>query len=111
MPEERANTFASAPAVWCAIGALGHDAFIELSGAELEKTVPPTAPRRRTFNALAETRLAKVDWSRGNHWLLAGAKQTVSGAITLGGPKETGSSVYKALKDGTLLEKDTFRSP
>jgi hypothetical protein len=105
MPEERANTFASAPAVWCAIGALGRDAFIEVSDATLEKTVTPAAALRRAFKALAETRLAKVDWSRGNHWLSAGAKQTASGKITLGGPKETGSSVYKALKDGTLMKK------
>lgn len=102
MPKERANTFASAPAVWCAIGALGRDAIIELSGAGLEKTVTPAA-LRRAFKALAETRLARVDWTRGKHWLSAGAKQTVSGTMTLGGPKETGSSVYKALKDGVLM--------
>jgi hypothetical protein len=111
MPEERANSFASAPAVWCAIGALGRDAFIELSGAALEKSVTPAAALRRAFKAFAETRLAKVDWSRGNHWLSAGAKQTASGKTTLGGPKETGSSVYKALKDGTLMKKSTSRSP
>jgi hypothetical protein len=36
-------------------------------------------------------------------WLSAGAKRTLSGAITLGGPKETASLVYKALKDGALV--------
>src|ERR1700736_1912232 len=32
LPEHRANTFASSPAVWCAIGAMGHDVFVELTG-------------------------------------------------------------------------------
>ena len=56
------------------------------------------------FKALAETKLAVVDWTRDRHWLAVGAKQSVSGAITLGGPKETGSLLHKALKDGTLTK-------
>jgi hypothetical protein len=103
-PEERAGTFASAPAVWCAIGAIGHDTFIELVGEELEKSVTPAAAEH-AFKAVAESKLAKVDWSRGDHWLAVGAKQSISGAITLGGPKETGSLVHKVLKDGTLMQK------
>jgi hypothetical protein len=102
MPQERASTFASAPAVWCAIGALGHDALVELTGTEFENNVSP-ATFRRAFKALAVATLAKVDWSRRGQWLSAGAKRTLSGAITLGGPKETASLVYKALKDGTLI--------
>ena len=102
LPEERGNTFASAPAVWCAIGALGHDALVELTGTEFENNVSP-ATFKRAFKALAVATLAKVDWSRGGQWLSAGAKRTLSGAITLGGPKETASLVYKALKDGALI--------
>jgi hypothetical protein len=103
-PEERANTFASSPAVWCAIGALGHDTFIELTGEDFEKSVTPAAIEH-AFKATAESKLAKVDWTRGSHWLPLGAKQSASGAITLGGPKETGSLVHKALKDGTLAQR------
>jgi hypothetical protein len=103
-PEQRPNTFASSPAVWCAIGALGHDAFIELAGERFEKSVTPAAVEH-AFEAVAEAKLAKIDWERGDHWLSVGAKQTASGAISLGGPKETGSLVHKAIKDGTLMQK------
>lgn len=104
LPEQRANTFASSPAVWCAIGALGHDTFIELAGEDFEKSVTPAAIEH-AFKALAEAKLAKVDWRRGPHWLSVGAKQSASGAITLGGPKETGSLVHKALRDGSLIQR------
>lgn len=104
MPEARANTFASSPSVWCAIGALGHDTFIELVGEGFENTVTAAA-LEHAFKALAESKLANVDWTRAAHWLPVGAKQSSSGAITLGGPKETGSLVHKALKDDTLLRQ------
>jgi DGQHR domain-containing protein len=104
LPEHRANTFASSPAVWCAIGALGHETLIELTGEDFGKSV--TLPAiEHAFRALAESKLAKVEWTRGPHWLSVGAKQSASGAITLGGPKETGSLVHKALRDGVLIEK------
>ena len=103
-PAERADTFASSPAVWCAIGALGHDIFTELTGEHFEKSVTPAAVEH-AFKAVAESKLAKVDWRRGDHWLTVGAKQSASGAITLGGPKETGSLVHKALRDGGLMER------
>jgi len=103
-PAERADTFASSPAVWCAIGALGHDIFTELTGEHFEKSVTPAAVEH-ALKAVAESKLAKVDWRRGDHWLTVGAKQSASGAITLGGPKETGSLVHKALRDGGLMER------
>jgi hypothetical protein len=93
----------SSPA-WCAIGALGRDALIELSSKNFEKSVTPAAVEH-TFKALAESKLAKVDWTRGSHWLSVSAKQTLAGAITLGGLKETGSLVHTALKDGALIQR------
>jgi DGQHR domain-containing protein len=101
LPEQRANTFASSPAVWCAIGALGHDTLVELVGEDFEKPATPAAAEY-AFKALAEAKLATIDWARGSRWLSVGAKQSISGAITLGGPKETGSLVHKAFKEGTL---------
>ncbi|MBR0642096.1 DNA sulfur modification protein DndB [Plastoroseomonas hellenica] len=100
-PSQRGATFASAPAVWCAIGALGHDVLVELRGEDFSKAVAPAA-LEHAFRAAADKYLAQVDWSRGDHWQRVGAKRSVSGAVTLGGPKETGSLVYKVLKDGTL---------
>lgn len=101
MPGERGNTFASAPSVWCAIGALGHDIYTELAGDDFDKPVTPAA-LEHAFKQAAATKIANVNWTRGEHWLAVGAKQSLSGSITLGGPKETGSLVYKALKDGSL---------
>jgi len=103
MPGERGTTFASSPAVWCAIGALGHDTFIELVGENFEKSFT-TAAVDHALKAVAESKLARVKWTRGKHWLSVGAKQSASGAITLGGPKETGSLVHKALRDGALIQ-------
>jgi hypothetical protein len=53
--------------------------------------------------ALAESKLSKVDWTRGRHWLSVGAKQSLSGAITLGGPKETGSLVHKGFEGRRVI--------
>jgi DGQHR domain-containing protein len=103
-PERRAETFSSAPAVWCAIGAIGHDVLVELAGEDFEKSVTPAAVEH-AFRAAADAKLAGINWTRGEHWLSVGAKQSLSGAITLGGPKESGSLVYKALKDGSLLNQ------
>lgn len=106
--EERAHTFASSPSVWCAIGALGHDAYTSLAGDQFEKSVS-TEALEDIFRQTAATKVASVDWTRGEHWLAVGAKKSQSGAITLGGPKETGSLVYRALRDGSLKTKvDVF---
>lgn len=100
---ERSNNFAASPAVWCAIGAMGHDTLVELFGTDYTKSVTPAA-LQHAFKALAQDKLVGVDWSRGSQWLAVGAKQSGSGAVTLGGPKEAGSLVYKAIKEGTLLK-------
>ncbi|SFC76210.1 DNA-sulfur modification-associated [Bosea sp. CRIB-10] len=104
LPEERAQTFASSPSVWCAIGALGHDAYTGLAGDKFENDVQP-ADLETAFARVAAAKLATVDWTRGEHWLTVGAKRSQSGTITLGGPKETGSLVYRALREGTLKAK------
>lgn len=98
-PENRALTFAASPAVWCALGAIGHDALEELWGEEGEP-FPSEHELVDAFNEVVDEKLANFDWRRADHWLAMGAKRSASGAITLGGPKETGSLIYKALKDG-----------
>lgn len=101
-PSHREESFASAPAVWAAIGAIGHDVLKKVAGKELDQSFTTDA-LEHAF-AAAANRLGKVDWSRGEHWTSVGAKRSMSGAITLGGPKETGSLIYKALSDGQLTE-------
>jgi len=99
---QRANTFASAPSVWCAIGALGRETLVELVGDDFSKSATPAAIEH-AFHAVAQQRLSGIDWARSNDaWLTVGAKKGASGVVTLGGPKETGSLVFKGLKDGVL---------
>jgi DNA sulfur modification protein DndB len=97
-PENRGSTFAAAPAVWCALGAMGHDALKEAKGDA--ESFPSEQELVDLFHQVADEKLANFDWRRGDHWLAMGAKRSASGAATLGGPKETGSLIYKALKDG-----------
>ena len=99
--EQRAGTFASSPAVWCAMGALGHDTLVELVGDNFQGPIT-SAALEHAFHAAAEQKLVGVDWRRGEQWLPVGAKKSSSGAVTIGGPKESGSLVYKALKEGIL---------
>jgi hypothetical protein len=96
---ERTKTFASSPSVWCAIGALGHDTLVELTGENFERFATQAAIEH-ALEAAAKSKLANVDWSRGDHWLAVGAKKGHSDNISLGGPKETGSLVYNAHKEG-----------
>ena len=108
-PEQRTTTFASAPAVWCAIGALGHDALTEIVGDRFEKSASRVAVEH-ALQSVAKAKLGAVNWNRDDHWLQVGAKKSMSGAITLGGPKESGSLVYKALKEGVLRQNSLFAS-
>lgn len=104
-PAARTNNFAASPSVWCAIGAIGHDLITKLYGPDLAKTVSPEAAEE-AFQAEAESKFGSVEWERSPLWLSHGAKQSAkSGAISLGGPKETGSLIYKALRDGDLETK------
>jgi len=103
-PESRAFTFAAAPAVWAAIGALGHDTFVSLCGEDLQGVVDMES-LGVAFKQAADALIRPVDWQRGNHWQTVGAKKSASGSVTLGGPKETGSLIYKGLKDGSLARK------
>lgn len=101
-PENRAFTFAAAPSVWSAIGALGHDVLVDLSGEDLQGVVDMDS-LGAAFKQAADALIRPVDWRRGDHWQAVGAKKSASGAVTLGGPKETGSLIYKGLKEGTLV--------
>lgn len=109
-PENRAATFAAAPAVWCAIGALGHDAYEDALDAiaSSEFGGPELAA---LFSRLAQDKIATADWRRTDRWLALGAKKSSSGAITLGGPKETASLIYKAIKgEGERERADSSHS-
>ncbi len=85
--EDRENTVAAAPAVFAAIGALGHGA------AALEGSA------RAEFIADRAARLIGVNWARGEHWAGIAGKFTPSGRFSIGGSKETAYAIHEALSD------------
>jgi DNA sulfur modification protein DndB len=92
--DKRAVTFATAPAVWAALGAYGNKVLHDLAGDSFEKTVDPTVLDAVFHTAIEQVRV--VNWDRGEHWLGSGAKPGKRG-VTLGGPKEAGHLVFRAL--------------
>jgi hypothetical protein len=92
--EARAATFAAAPSVWGALGAIGNKALHEVAGASFEKPVEPSV--LDAVLAAAAEQIRSINWSRGDHWLGAGAKTAKTG-VTLGGPKEAGHLVFRAM--------------
>jgi len=101
--EARGETFAAAPAVWAALGALGHKAIHDVAGG-FQK--PVDAAVLDLVFAQALEQLKTVNWKRGPHWLGAGAKAGKRG-VTLGGPKEAGHLVYRSL---TSREEPSFQN-
>jgi len=101
--EARSETFATAPAVWAALGALGHQAIQSVAG-RFEKPVDPAVVDLVFAQALEQLR--SVNWKRGAHWLGAGAKTGKRG-VTLGGPKENGHLVFRSL---TSREEASFQN-
>lgn len=88
---------ANSPAVFPAIGALGHD-LLKVSDQTLR-----AAKLRGIMDSLAE-----VNWTKGHHWNgIAGKITTKTDEATgrtrtrfaLGGPKEVSYNVFKALSD------------
>ena len=92
--DKRAATFATAPAVWAALGAYGNKVLHDLAGNNFEKPVDPTVLDAVFHRSIELIRV--VNWDRGEHWLGSGAKPGKKG-VTLGGPKEAGHLVYRAL--------------
>jgi hypothetical protein len=99
---------ANSPAVWVAIGALGHD---------LLKVTDPTVRAARISTIMAS--LSEVNWTKGHHWAGIAGKVTTSttpaGAVrerfALAGPKEVAYNVFKALTDPKNAGYASIRNP
>lgn len=91
--QDRENYVASSPAIWAALGALGRplcDALINDYDA-LEKNAD-----------VLLSKLDKVDWKKGNHWVGIAIKTTNDGGYSFaGGAKDSGTIALKALTDPT----------
>jgi len=104
--EARATTFATAPSVWAALGALGNKALHDVAGASFERPVEPSV--LDAVLAAAAEQVRSINWSRGEHWLGSGAKTAKTG-VTLGGPKEAGHLVFRAMTTSDDAAYSTLR--
>lgn len=96
--EDRETKLASSPAVFAAIGAVGHP-LVSIEGAQA---------RRAKASALADT-LRQVDWRRGGPWVGIAGKISPKGAFAVGGAKEYAYAVYTALTDPVSASYATVR--
>lgn len=96
--EDRENKVAGSPAVWAAIGALGHQ-LIDTGDDSV---------RRHQAQRLSED-LRTVNWERGPRWEGIAGKFTPKGAFSVGGAKENAYAVYSALTDRTTAGYDRIR--
>jgi DNA sulfur modification protein DndB len=86
--EDRERRIASAPAVFAALGALGHS-LVDIEDAD---------DRRAEMNRLLDL-LREVNWEKGKHWEGIAGKFTPKGDFAVGGPKETAYAIYSALRE------------
>ena len=100
---------ANAPAVFPAIGALGHDLL----------DVPDQTVRAAKLRGIMGS-LTEVNWTKGHHWNgIAGKITTKVNELTgqtrsrfaLGGPKEVSYNVFKALSDPKSPGYAQIRNP
>ena len=100
---------ANSPAVFPAIGAMGHDLL------KVRESTVRAAKIRGIMNSLAE-----VNWVKGHHWNgIAGKITTKTDEVTgmtrsrfaLGGPKEVSYNVFKALSDPKSPGYAQIRNP
>ena len=91
--KDREQYVASSPAIWAALGAMGHK-LIELGASADQQTVAK----------LAEELILKikdVNWRKGDHWEGIAIKKTPKGYSFAGGAKDSGSVAWKALTDSS----------
>jgi DNA sulfur modification protein DndB len=92
--ELRETNVAVAPPVLAGIGALGH----ELVGLANDDTA------RAAKMAELLRKLDNINWAKGEHWTGILGKFTAKGTFSIGGTKETGYAVYKALSEPSSPE-------
>jgi DNA sulfur modification protein DndB len=88
--EDRNRTVAAGPAVFAAIGAMGHELV----------AIADAGARTARRDELLE-RLRLVRWDKGPAWDGIAGKLNPKGTFSVGGSKETAYAVYAALTDRT----------
>jgi DNA sulfur modification protein DndB len=87
---DRDRYVTSSPAIWAAIGALGH---------ELVSSAVPDTNILENIAAGLGAKLVGVQWEKDEVWVGIAVKSTPSGYSFAGGAKDSGSVAFKALSD------------
>jgi|GEM_PF-1100808 len=98
---DRDKYVTSSPAVWAAIGALGHplvDESLNQTDNKFEHIVGGLAAK-----------LVGVRWNKGEEWVGLAVKSTAGGYSFAGGAKDSGSACFKALSDNTEASYSRIR--
>jgi hypothetical protein len=88
--KDRERYVASSPAIWAAVGALGHD-LVDLAVTD-----------NGVLNSMADglaAKLASIRWEKSDNWVGIAVKSTPTGGYSFaGGAKDSGTIAFKALR-------------
>jgi hypothetical protein len=90
---DRERYVTSSPAVWAALGALGHplaNSSLNVRDSQFDHVMAGLAAK-----------LVGVRWDKGPDWIGLAVKATGTGYSFAGGAKDSGSACYKALADSS----------
>jgi DNA sulfur modification protein DndB len=88
--EDRKNCLTSSPAVFAAIGAMGHELVA------IDDDTARTARRKRLIDDLKT-----IKWQKDQRWDGIAGKLTPKGRFAVAGSKEVAYAVYRALTDSS----------
>jgi DGQHR domain-containing protein len=108
-PSRRADVVVSAPAVLAGIGVLAHQAVPQPPRREGVPSLTVDEVLERLNGVMWERDYERPDDTKGSPWDGIAGKFTPAGRFSIGGPKEVGHAVAKALKDVASPEGQQIR--
>ena len=108
-PTRRADVVVSAPAILAGIGVLAHHAVPQPPRREGVSSLSVDEVLERLNGVMWEREYEKPDGTKKSPWDGIAGEFTPAGRFSIGGPKEVGHAVAKALKDIASAEGQQIR--
>lgn len=108
-PSRRADVVVSAPSILAGIGVLAHQAVPQPPRREGVPSLSVDEVLERLAGVMWEREYEKPDGTHASPWDGIAGKFTPAGRFSIGGPKEVGHAVAKALKDISTTEGRQIR--